>query len=239
VSSHFAVLGLNVHSGEELAGLVEAVLGTGELVEASPGGGDLLWTDPSGAALLLEMTGTSVSGVLPFFSGGGLVPVRGIALVPDDPDIATMEVLDERGELYYPVAAELVDRGALRAGGGTLDHAAVAFTGLAESITVFPDAAAFEAADGKLDPGAFVPSGLFVADGDQTPTAHALVNGTVLAAELRTNELSGLPFLRMTLATLGMDALEVVAAQTDVEGVPQPGSVVQTTVFLTGRLAPA
>lgn len=239
MSSHFAVLGMNIRSGEDLAGLVEAVLGTGELVPADPESDDLVWVDPSGAGLLLELTGTSVASVLPFFTGGGLVPVRGVAVVADDPDVATMEVLDQDGGLCYPIAAELVDRGALRANGGVTDEAQVAFAGLAESITVHRDLDAFHVTERQFAANAFVPSGLFVADGGQTPTAHAVVNGTVRAAESRTNELTGLTFVRMTVSTFGMDAFELVAASTDVTGVPEPGAVVEATAFITGRLAPA
>jgi hypothetical protein len=236
MSSHFAVLGMNVHNGEDLASIVDAVLGTGEVVEVGPGTEDLLWTDPSGAALMLELVGTSVSGVLPCFIGGGLVSVRGIALVADDPDTATMEVLDESGELCYPVGVELIERGVLRAEGGTLDFGQVAITGLAETITVHADAVAFEAAGSKFAVNAFVPSGLFVADEGATPTAHAVVNGVVRAADELVNELTGVPFVRLVVATYGMDELEIVAARTDVAALPEPGAVVETTLFLTGRL---
>jgi hypothetical protein len=61
----------------------------------------------------------------------------------------------------------------------------------------------------------------------------------VRAAESRTNELTGLTFVRMTVSTFGMDAFELVAASTDVTGVPEPGAVVEATAFITGRLAPA
>jgi len=42
--------------------------------------------------------------------------------------------------------------------------------------------------------------------------------------------------VRLVVATFGMDELEIVAARTDVAALPEPGAVVETSLFLTGRL---
>jgi len=87
----------------------------------------------------------------------------------------------------------------------------------------------------------FIPSGMFSTGSDQNsqpqyPTAHALLAGKILEAELRTNAAGGGQFWWMLIHTFDGATFNVVADPTQVKTSPKAGGFVSGSFWLSARL---
>jgi len=245
--SNFATIGLLVASREDLNALVNRV---GPLAErlAAPSGEYFRWSDPSGAEIWLQMNAENkLIGINPHYAGQSAVRVgltdrlvsagtselngsfRGWAdPAGDEPDTGSypfvFDAPDYRlhEELSLPARKE------------------VQITAFAHEIAAFESAAAFEASqtmDLKYASQSFIPSGLFTPAGDSTarPQARAIFTGHVLAADEKTNMLTGRAFYWALVETLG-GAYDVVIDSNLLPDVPAVGGVMSGSFWLSGRI---
>lgn len=113
----------------------------------------------------------------------------------------------------------------------------VQLAAFANRLDAFADEAAYLAAqEGSLPyaPQSFIPTGLFVPEG-QVPPAAAVFTGTVLATTERTNAATGQRFLWARVATLGAE-VDVVADPEVVIGDLVAGGVISGSFWLSGRI---
>ncbi|HEU0013325.1 MAG TPA: hypothetical protein VFQ45_06550 [Longimicrobium sp.] len=120
----------------------------------------------------------------------------------------------------------------------------VQLAAIAYGLTAFPDEEAYYAAqetEPKFAAESFIPSGMFNFADDAgtlaTPEPRALFSGTVLDTEWRTNPLTGLPFCRMRVRTLGGE-VDVAADPETVDGEIVVGGIVRGEFWMTGRINP-
>ncbi|MTE18563.1 hypothetical protein F0L17_05340 [Streptomyces sp. TRM43335] len=248
MSGHFDAIGIRVDSREEYGELLRRLYGLGRAEPVGGGATRVVWTGAGGSRVELEIDARgALAYVLPaLVPRGAPVPVRGIALAPDG--TAHVELLDaEGGRPLCPLPVELTDRAELRALGGTEAGAPaegrLRLGALAERIALYPDAAAYDAAqDGpgpRLAPDFLVPCGLFRPDEagpEWAPTAHAMFAGGVVGAERVESEIGGGAFHRLRVRTLGGIEVDVAAADDLLPRAPVPGDHVEGTFFVTGSL---
>jgi hypothetical protein len=234
---HLTCIGLDYPDKEAFGQLIVEIA---EAATPEPGtlGTRALWEDSSGARLAAFWRRDSeIECAKPSFAGTSQIVVRPVGM-KDDPDgcrfcaIASVEVLED-GEMLYPLYVELDDihLGSLRRGRAI----PLLITGFAEELTVWPDEAAFQAADTKFAERSLIPSGMFAPGGGARPArAEAILTGVVTKAERRRNERTHMEFDWCTIETL--------AANMDVVAAPrmQPfeiGNVIQGTFWLIARRA--
>lgn len=111
----------------------------------------------------------------------------------------------------------------------------------AHEVTVFDSEEAFDESqkdqDIKFAAQSFIPSGLFSPEGEEpsSPSARGIFTGSILAAELKVNSLSGNQFYWALVDTLG-GQFDVVLDQSLVERVPPTGGIITGSFWLSGRL---
>lgn len=144
----------------------------------------------------------------------------------------------------YPLVFDCVDF-AVHADRSLPASCRAKLTGFARELRVFPDEAAFEAAqppENGFAPQSFFPVGLFAASDalDETgqpaaPSSNALFNGRIVDHKLLTNEETGTSFYWLAIETL--DAIFDVVAHPDVvKGQIATGAVAQAACWMFGRL---
>ncbi|MDK1474162.1 hypothetical protein QNO07_12170 [Streptomyces sp. 549] len=243
--SHFGAIGLEVSSREEYEDLLRRLYALGASDDAGGGATRTVWTGSGGARVEMEVNGEgALTHVLPcLVPGGRPVPVRGIALASDG--TAHMELLDAPGgESVCPLPVELTDRVELRGLRSPPVEGALRLSALAEHLTVFPDEAAYEAAQAdremKFASHYLVPAGLFRPDDAEAgwlPTAHALFAGEVVAVRRTESDLTGEVFHRLRVRTLADTEIDVAAADVQLDHRrPAVGNWVDGSFFLTGTL---
>jgi hypothetical protein len=240
VVNHFAAVGFLTPSREAFQGQVSELALLAEQ-EMGPLGIRALWKDDSGARLAMFVnTDGDLECLKPSFSGTSRQVVRPVTTLAD-PDgcpfcaLASVEVLED-GVMAYSLFVELDDihRGQLATAEAPIELAISAF---AEELTIWPDAASYEAskqaAELELAARSLIPSGMFApGGGERPPRAEAIVTGVVIESERRTNRYSSGAFDWCVIETFAA-ALDVVA-----EPQKQPlqaGNVVQGTFWLVGR----
>ena len=250
MASNFSTIGLSVASGKELNALADRLVPLAERLNA-PTGAYLRWSDPSGAELWLQANANNeLIGANPHFAGRSAVPVRLTARLasagPSELDGSFQGWADPAGDApdsgYYPFVFDapeyrLHDELSLPA------RKDVQIAAFARTIAAFETVAAYEAcqtADLKYASQSFVPSGMFTPAGESTvpPQARAIFTGHVLAAEERTNVLTGRAFYWALVETYG-GAYDVVIDSSLLPGVPAAGGVISGSFWLSGRITPA
>lgn len=200
----------------------------------------------------------TIVGVTPFFDGGGRMSVRVMKQRQRPNDNAfegAVFVEVEPGPRPHQCATvallDVVDYAcwANRVTPFIADARIVAFP---HDISVFPSEEAFakvqERETVKFTPELFFPSGLF-SSGNGTEgaifhdpnaeefnaPARAFFAGRVLAAERRTNNITGQPFQTALVKTLG-GTMDIVADERHVQGDLRPGTIIQGEFWLCARL---
>jgi hypothetical protein len=105
-------------------------------------------------------------------------------------------------------------------------------------LNVYPSVEALKEAQpemGPLVPPAFIPAGMVSKTEGDSPTAHALLVGSLLGSEWVKNALTDREFLRMEVETPA-GPIALVADPGLLPGPPEPGSVIQVGLWLSGRL---
>lgn len=237
MTTHFASIGVNLVPSD-LSRFTTAVVSAAVTVPINRRHCDHVWTDPSGARVVARSRWGRVHHVLPSLAGGSAaVPCGSIRLIDDR--TAVMDLLDDAdGDLICPVAVHLEDHSVLHVAGGWLARGQIVLSALAETAAPAPDRPP------EADPGAPPALGLICDDlarpahapATWTTSPRAALTGTVRAAELRTNRLTGERFhwLRLRIRP-GLD-LDVAAPATALPAAPAPGTRLHARAVLTGHL---
>jgi len=141
--------------------------------------------------------------------------------------------------MVFPLAAELENVEQLLDGELGHDRGRLAMTAFGEEVQAWNDETSFEEAPGIEDLAveSFIPTGTFTDEGE-LPEARALLTGIVEQPRTLRNEATGRPFIHAMVSTYEM-TIDCVFAPQDVPTSLSPGSVVQGSFWLMGRLLPA
>ena len=163
--------------------------------------------------------------------------------------------MDEDGEQLTAMTLELEERALLDA---RLIRGDATVVALAGEFKAFEDADAFSASDSsylgdptkageppehavamgwpwppRYAPESFMSTGVF--DAPEAADAYAILNGSVLDSEQRTNEVTGQAFHVLRVHTVGFD-VDMCVAAADITGLIEPGMVVASYAFMVGSL---
>ncbi|GAA1631811.1 hypothetical protein [Catellatospora bangladeshensis] len=237
MTTHFASIGVDL-AREGLSRFTTSVVSAAVAVPINRRHCDHVWTDPSGARVVARSRWGRVHQVQPSLAGGAVaVPCGSIRLIDDR--TAVMDLLDDTdGDLICPVAVHLEDHSVLHVAGGWLARGQIVLSALAETASSAPDRPPEPAADIPLDLG-LVCDGLVRpahAPATWTPSPRTELRGTVRAAELRTNGLTGDSFHWLRLHVRPGLELDVAAPATALPAVPAPGTRLHARAVLTGSL---
>ena len=257
MSSHLECIG--VTSEDEFAAVVQVAVQEGEPTPID-GGREILWRDAEGASIAVTVgLDEEILCVRPTFSAIPRVNAR-LGTLAEDAECPfcsrlLLEVVDEEGELVYPLAVELERHAPTRDPSAAGRQSRLAVSAFAETIESWPSEDAYEAAnpagiaDDAEDPAlasqSVIPTGLFVEPRrrfwqrkqvDAVPTAHALITGIVHDLEVRTNSLTGRDFAWLELETYG-SSYDAVVAGTDASSDVSVGAVVQGEFWLIAGVA--
>lgn len=256
MSSHLECIG--VAGEDEFAAVVQVAVEEGEATPID-GGREILWRDAQGASIAVTVgLDEEIVCARPSFSAIPRVSVR-LGALAEDPECPfcsrlLLEVVDEEGELWYPLAVELERHAPARDPSSAGRQSRLAISAFAETIEFWPSQDAYGAAhpaamlddgEGVPDPAlasqSLIPTGLFVEEPrrrfwqrkqvDAVPTAHALITGIVRGLEVRINSLTGRDFTWLELETYG-GSYDVVVAGTDISNDVVDGAVVQGEFWL-------
>jgi hypothetical protein len=194
----------------------------------------LRWQDRSGARLTFQMRGNKAVAFAPSCAGAPGARLANLQRLNDDVWIA--DVVDEFGEVETRATFELEQGRLIEPGQGSSRASVIA---LARSVVVHRDQASFEASYESRNlhflPESFVSHGFFEEPADAEATA--LLNGTVLHAERRTNARTGQTFIVARVRTWGME-VDLCLAGSEHLDVPQPGQLIEgISVLLVVDLA--
>jgi len=249
VPSHFGCLGI---AAEDQAAFEAVARQASEAAEShrSKRGTYLRWSCESGAEMWLQVNSRQeLVGVQPHYDGDSRMQV-GVAHAvarPGDSELdGAFYCWANPGEKVvndgdYPRVFDAPDFHLHAPHLAYPSRCHVQLVAFAEELEVFPSLPAYSEAQGdepRMASQSFVPAGLFASHGGQTtpPTAHALLTGEVLVSAEKRNSLTGLPFYWVRAQTYGA-TIDVVVETAPVVGLPPPGSVIQGTFWLSGRLS--
>lgn len=252
MASHFSTLGMPLAGEEDFAALAQRA---GPLAQpiGLANGAYFHWSDSSGAELWLQVNGANeFTGMNPHFTGPGRVLTRLVARVrPEkagefdggfyawaDPD-ADKETPSASDAGLYPFVFDSPEFARL----APLDlpiSLPMQIAAFAHEVEAYETAEDFEAAqvgESKLAAVCFIPSGLFRPDGTEEtlPEARAIIAGTVLAAERRTNGLTGRDFFTVLVQSHG-GTFDCVVDPALLAELPPVGGVLAGSFWLSGRV---
>ncbi|WP_052518870.1 hypothetical protein [Archangium violaceum] len=203
-----------------------------------------VWSDASGASVSFVVSEDGVECATPGFRARSRLQARA-ARFASDPDCRfcdplLVEILDAKGEPFYPLATQLDDLLLTRervSEGAMLELGLCAF---ARGIEVWTDEAAFLTAQAEEEvrfaAESLIPSGLFSPEGEEHPeAAEAFLTGRVLEAGLRENLMTGETFQHAIVRTLGGN-YDVLASPRDLGAPLEPGNIIQGEFWLVGRV---
>lgn len=266
MASHFECIGFSVEDPAGLESLLTDLLSQTTPEARADGGWFYEQRDESGAAVIAWVSDTGETECFsPAFAGRSRLRVRPTAYIEDPEcrfcDRLQVEVVDEDGEMFYPLPIEVDDIGLRRETIPLNPPAAVeaTITGFAETLASWPNEEAFsndpqtklgsskrrsyrrlrkEKAEEPVvgfAPESLVPIGMF---GDGPPSAHALIHGRILQSERRTNAASGGDFFWAAVQTLG-GVYDLVAGVRAGPDALSPEDIVQAQCWMTGRILAA
>ena len=248
MTTHFSTIGLPLDTESEMIAFIEKVSEDAELV-GGPWGSYLRWEAGDGTELWIQAdTEDDLVGLAPHFTGKGRVRA-GVNVRfrrPGESDLdgslhAWAEPEDERCEDgAYPFVFDCPD---VR----THDRRTLPWIGalqvaaFAHELMYEPSEAAWEArreAEGTVFAArSFLPAGLFDPEGnaEKDPTAHAILTGIVLEAELRKNPATGDSYWWALVESFA-GTYDVVIDPSLVTVPIAAGGVVSGMFWLSGRL---
>jgi hypothetical protein len=244
MASHFSTIGLPVASNEDMAALANRV---GSLAErfAAPSGVYLRWSDPSGAEIWLQVNANNeLIGMNPHYAGRSAVRVGLTARLPGGQsqlDGSFHGCADPAGDApdtgCYPFVFDAPDY-RLHEELSLPARKEVQIAAFAHEIAAFKTVAAYEESqtgDAKFASQSFFPPSFLTPESTAPPQAWAFFVGHVLAANEKTNVLTGRAFYWALVETLG-GAYDVVIDSNLLPGVPAVGGVISGTFWLSGRV---
>lgn len=246
MADHLAALGIGSTSPEERQELVRKILSESKPHSHRTDSITLVWHDPSGAELWIYLDPTGqMKAVVPHFSGGPRMRLE-IQAVVERPEVSSFDGgfvgLTQAGGANptiggFAVVFDSPDFPDVRKTFLTSKHD-VELAGFAVELNVYRSVEELKEAQPEmkpLEPPSFIPAGLMSQMEGNPPTAHALMVGTLLEAELAKNDLTGLEFLRLQVETPA-GPIALVADPNLLSEVPEAGSVIQAGAWLSGRL---
>lgn len=247
---------------EAFAGAVERMANEASERLACSAGDYAVWRSRTGAEVWVHLAPENgegerqIVGLTPFFEGQSEVPVRITEPVrrAEDNDFegawSVWVAPDETGAGTYPLVLDVLDWGARSAIALPRD-ATLRITCFARELEAFPSEDALQASqNGSVDlaPQAFIPIGLFAAaekdakesgTGDPAPlpppSSTALFTGRVVEHTRLVNEMMGMPFESLVVASLDA-TYDVVADPEVVTGEITVGGTVQIAGWMVGRI---
>lgn len=245
--SHFANVGFDVQDNDALNDLLEKVYSKGDSVNSRQGL-YVRYQDESGAELWIQVTEKKeLVGINPFFDGESAVRVGIMSALDNAEDFldgsfygwANPDNLEGEEPGDYPFVFDLPDFYATT----EFDMPStqrVMLNAFAEQIEIFKSEEEFlelQPTEMSMAPESFIPIGLLDEDGGPStdPKAFALINGRILACELKHNQLTGQSFWWLFVKTLG-GKLDVMVAEEEMIKKPEAGNVVSGTFWLIGRV---
>jgi hypothetical protein len=246
MANRFSDLGFAVETKDDLHALLDAAIEAGEMSALDPQH-YLCWTPGSGIEIWLSAEGNMLLGVAPHFGEAGTVTVGAVEL-----SFADEAQLDGRLRAWmdpptgdpttgaYPFVCALVEGRAHREHLAQPTCVTLQLAAFAESLTCWPDDAAYAAAtaesEAQFAPESVIPAGLFTTE---PPSPEALVTGHVLAVERRVNPATGAAFYVLRLHTYGNLDLTLLADPALLATPPVIGGVAQAVCWLSGRIIEA
>jgi hypothetical protein len=253
MASNLGAVGLAVATEQELNKLIQSMSHDFKLLGRAAGIDIWRWEDPSGARLVVSTMGDAIRAFTPSLAGVAGARLTAVEAVNDD--VSRAEVVDDAGDQLTALTLELEQRDLVR---GARVSGEASLIALASEVTLHADAEAFAASPASLldasgadseppvhfieqgwtwpprmGPESFISYGAF--EPPESATAFARLHGTVVAADMRTNSLTGQRFVVARVRSSGFEAdLCMSAAQHP--DVPAPGAVVGGTVFMVASM---
>jgi hypothetical protein len=254
MASNLACIGLSFEDRQDLESLIALILPLAEPFGRADGVDLLRWEDPnSGARLVMGVHGGTVVELIPSLASPPSTRLAAVQRANDDVTLAA--VVDGHGEQMTILTFELEQRRLLR--GRAIKTGMAALVGFGQGMSVHLDAAAFAASPDSLvfkvsDPGEapelFDEEGWewpprfgaesFLSPGFADPEhadAGALLTGTVLSSERRTNERSGQAFIVTHVRTSGFECAVCLSVDEHPRE-PHPGEVLSGLVSMVGSM---
>lgn len=242
-----ACVGLVLPDDNAFRDLIEALISAVKLTRSVSGARVYRWQDPSGARLTIVKNGQIT------VSYSNTTAVRFAAGMYLDNGHFFAEVVDESGEQVAGIAVKpecAADFGARAATQRPIDT--VGITAFGVDVTVFSSEEAFQQSSASLltsasagaDDGesnamelrysaeSLVPFGTF---DRAAPDSSALLNGTVLSAQIVTNVWTGRQFVAARVRTSGLE-VDLCMPWNEGEPIPEPGNIIGGSVYLTATL---
>ena len=258
MATHFEAVGFPARDEASAQDVLSKAFDSAETVDHSDGR-TAVYRDASGSTLTIHVDRRGrFECCQPGFEGRFRARWRPLGIVRDPDcrfcDLVYAELLDDdEDEMIYPFALTVETLGTDRALIPYGEPGDVRFVGLWEEGEVWPDEAAFTAAQEaewsdvpappELDvptlrgfaSRSLIPSGTF-ADEGRPMTSHVLAHGIVSSVEEHRNELGGAPFTVVRFDTLGGVFDTCLAPGTaEREELLAPGAVARATLWLVGR----
>jgi hypothetical protein len=203
--------------------------------------------------MTFELRNREIENVTPSFAGRWRSQLQDLRR--HGRDVFRADVTDDAGDRVTSMTLELEELALLDRHVPRADAAIVA---LGNDVRAFDDADAFGASDAsylgdpaeagdppesavglgmpwppRVAPESFISTGIFERPG--RATAAAILHGTVIRAEMRTNALTGQPFHVVHMAT-GLFETDLCVAGSDLPAEVHPGMIVGGGVFMVASL---
>ena len=235
--SHYATLGFDISSDEELGALAKSLVPQAVPIE-TPSGTYLRWSSASGVELWIhrDVRGEIV-GAHPHFAGESQMPMLIEETIDKDwhteldGTFSGWAHPDDDGDGLYPMIIDLANyRQVSKTKLPAMGKLQVA--GLAYQMWAFDTPGEFKSQPGeKFASQAFIPASAL----DDEGRAEALIIGHVIASGVRTNEVTGRVLHWAQVESYG-GRFDLVAHPSVLATVPKVGGVVKGTFWLTARV---
>jgi hypothetical protein len=197
------------------------------------------WHEPSGAALGVNIRDGIIGEVIPFFAGSSTTKLVNVTPLAAAGPRAVADVVDDAGNLLTRCCADLIQWPCVEPGASV--HGDAVLSGMALTLSIYEDAAAFDwSSDALLDTRAdppwryavpsFLPIGMF----EPEPQAIAWLAGTVREAWTLDVPTTGREFDCARVETAGFDVY--VCWPADLADNAVAGNVIAGQVYLSANL---
>ncbi len=243
--SHFSTIGMPVHDRPELVALIQRVSELAAVLETKQGQ-YLRWSDPSGAELWIQVDAhDTLIGVTPHFSGKASLRVRLDSRIqrPKDSEMegafqAWADPDQQPESVTYPLVFDAPDF--RRHDSLALPISVpVQLAAFAHELSCYdsPEAFAADQTGIRYAPKSFIPSGMFLAEGESAgpPRSQAIFTGIILETGKRINQLTGESFDWILVDSLD-GSFDVVADPQLINHDLQVGGVVYGSFWLSGLI---
>lgn len=245
MSNHFSAIGFEVQVEQDLADLLQKL--ENDLKQIPTRKGEYhYWRSKTGAELWFQIKNSKLIGLNPHYKGKSSISV-GLVNKVERPHSSKLDGTiyawanpsdDKTASGDYPFVWDLPDYDTYE----DLHYPCTAkaqISAFAHEIKVFVNEDAFDKNQDekiKYAPQSFIPTGLFKSGAEKaSPEPYALLNGLVLEAEVKNNEITGKKFTWALVESLG-GKYDVIVDPVLYAGKIEKGNVVSAVCWLSGRL---